>query len=149
MDILQVIFIASAVGGALAVVYILAGRPTTGSATLAAMLSAGFAAYTGVQIWQEGVVMFWTNHTGNMTGIQVWWDLVMCAVIALFFIAPRARAVGMNVPAWGLLAACTASIGLLAMAARLFWLESAREAAPAAATGAPDATAPATSLAKA
>ena len=44
-------------------------------------------------------------------------------VVALFFIAPRARAAGMNVLPWTLLVGCTASIGLLAMVARLFWLE--------------------------
>lgn len=146
MDILQIIFIAVIIGGALGFIHILVSTPTTGSATLAAMLSAGFAAYTGVQIWHEGVEMFWTNHTGNLTGIQVWWDLVMCTVIGLFFIAPRARAAGMNVPLWALLVGCSASIGLLAMCARLFWIESARAAAPAEAGAA--ATAAPTLLAK-
>lgn len=124
MDTLQITFIAIIVSAVIAIGYILSAKPTTGSATIAAMLSGGFAAYTGVQVWHEGVEMFWTNHTMNLTGIQVWWDLVMCVVIGLFFIAPRARAAGMNVPVWTLLAAATASIGLLAMIARLFWLES-------------------------
>ena len=53
----------------------------------------------------------------------MWWDLVMCAIIALFFIAPRARQQGMNILPWALLVGSTASIGLLAMCARLFWLE--------------------------
>ena len=78
--------------------------------------------------------MFFTNHSGNLTGIQVWWDLVMCVVIALFFIAPRARTAGMNMPLWTLLVACTASIGLLAMVARLFWLESQVDASTTSAT---------------
>ncbi|MBV7266691.1 hypothetical protein [Erythrobacter ani] len=123
MDILQTLFIITAAFGGIALIYILVAKPTTGNATLAAMLSAGFGAYTAVQIWQEGVVMFWTNHTANLTGIQVWWDLIMCVMIALFFIAPRARAAGMNVLPWALFVGCTASIGLLAMCARLFWLE--------------------------
>ncbi|QFT78294.1 hypothetical protein [Erythrobacter sp. THAF29] len=129
MDILQFTFVAVLVVGALAIVYILAAKPTSGNATLAAMLAGGFGAYTAIQIAQEGVMMFWTNHTVNLTGIQVWWDLVMCVIVALFFIAPRARKVGMNVPLWALFAACTASIGLLAMCARLFWLENHAEAA--------------------
>ncbi len=127
MDTLQVTFIAVLAFGAVGILHILIAKPTIGSATLAAMLSAGFGAYTAIQIGSEGVMMFFTNHTFNLTGIQVWWDLVMCVIIALFFIAPRARAVGMNVPAWALLAGCTASIGLLAMVARLFWLESQSE----------------------
>lgn len=127
MDILQILFVIILAFGLLALVYILAAKPTSGNATLAAMLSAGFGAYTAVQIWQEGVMMFWTNHTVNLTGIQVWWDLVMCVMIAMFFIAPRARKAGMNLLPWALFVGSTASIGLLAMCARLFWLEQ-REA---------------------
>jgi hypothetical protein len=123
MDILQILFVFILAFGLLALVYILAAKPTSGNATFAAMLSAGFGAYTAVQIWQEGVMMFWTNHTVNLTGIQVWWDLVMCVMIAMFFIAPRARKAGMNLLPWALFVGSTASIGLLAMCARLFWLE--------------------------
>lgn len=123
MDILQIIFLGIVLSGGATMIYILAAQPASGNATLAAMLCAGFAAYTAVQIWQEGVIMFWANHTANLTGIQVWWDLVMCATIALFFVAPRARAARMNVVPWALFVGCTASIGLLAMCARLFWLE--------------------------
>lgn len=129
MDMLQTLFVIIILFGAAALIYILVAKPTTGNATIAAMLSGGFGAYTAVQIWQEGVVMFWTNHTVNMTGIQVWWDLVMSVMIALFFIAPRARAAGMNVPLWALFVGSTASIGLLAMCARLFWLERGEAAA--------------------
>lgn len=127
MDTLQITFWAIIIFGAAAWAYIVFAKPTHGNATLAAMLSGGFGAYTAVQIWQEGVVMFFTNHSVNLTGIQVWWDLVMCVMIALFFVAPRAREAGMNVPLWALLCGCTASIGLLAMIARLFWLENQTE----------------------
>jgi hypothetical protein len=41
----------------------------------------------------------------------------------LFLIAPRARAQGMNLILWTAFVVATASIGLLAMCARLFWLE--------------------------
>lgn len=129
MDMLQITFIAVLAFGAIGIFHILISKPTVGNAVLAAMLSAGFGAYTVVQIGAEGVLMFFTNHTHNLTGLQVWWDLVMCVVVGLFFIAPRARAVGMNVTLWALFAGCTASIGLLAMAARLFWLESQAQAA--------------------
>lgn len=106
--------------------HILVSRPVTGSAMLAAVLSACFAAYTVVTISLDGLVMFWTNHTDNFTGIQVWWDLLISVTLAFFFIAPRARKAGMNVPLWGLFTLATASIGLLAMAARLFILENAQ-----------------------
>lgn len=128
MELLEILFFIIIGFAVLAVAYILIAKPTHGNTLIAAVLSAGFAAYTTVQIWSEGIVMFFTNHSANMTGLQVWWDLVMCVVVALFFIAPRARAVGMNVPLWALLVISTASIGILAMCARLFSLENAQEA---------------------
>ncbi|MFU7529556.1 hypothetical protein [Qipengyuania sp. ASV99] len=121
----EILTIAGLAAGIAALVWVLVSNRITGNAMLAAMLSAGFAAFTAVQIWQDGIVMFWTNHTANLTGVQVWWDLIMCVTIALFLIAPRARKAGMNVLPWALFVACTASIGLLAMCARLFWLEKA------------------------
>lgn len=128
MDTLQILFLAILGPATIALVYILVAKPTNGNSLLAAILCAVFAGYTAVQIAQEGVMMFFTNHTVNLTGLQVWWDLVMAVVIAFFFIAPRARAAGMNVPLWALFAALTASIGLLAMCARLFWLEARSDA---------------------
>lgn len=102
-------------------------RPSaSGSALMAAALAAGFAAFTAVTIAAEGVMPVIANHTRNLWGVQVWWDLLFSVSLAFFFAAPRARAAGMNVPAWGLFVVSTASIGLLAMAARLFWLEQAR-----------------------
>lgn len=125
MDIFAIFFAAGLVAAGAALAYIVFAKPVTGNSLLAAMLSAGFAAYTAIQIWHDGLMMFWTNHTANLTGIQVWWDLVIAVSLALFFIAPRARAAGMNLLPWALFVGATASIGLLAMAARLFWLEHA------------------------
>ncbi|WP_086609076.1 DUF2834 domain-containing protein [Erythrobacter donghaensis] len=131
MSTLQIAWLAATTGGFIALLSILMAKRESGSALLAAILSGGFATYTAIQIAQEGVIGFFTNHTQNLTGLQVWWDLVMCAMIALFFIAPRARKVGMNVVPWSLLVAGTASIGLLAMCARLFWLENRAASAAA------------------
>lgn len=107
-------------------------RDTIGSPALAAALAAGFAAYSGITIWAEGLTPVLVNHTSNLWGVQVWWDLLFALGIALFLIAPRARAKGMNIPLWTALILATASIGLLAMCARLFWLEQSQaEAKPA------------------
>lgn len=124
MDYLQILFFLLLGGTTLAGAYIVIAKPVAGSPLFAALLCGVFSGYTAIQIWQEGVVMFFTNHSQNLTGIQVWWDLIMCVVIAFFFIAPRARKAGMNVLPWALLVGSTASIGLLAMCARLFWLEN-------------------------
>ncbi|MEM6475797.1 MAG: hypothetical protein AAF687_06490 [Pseudomonadota bacterium] len=149
MEPLQILAVAALIPALAAIFYILFAKPESGNAILAAMLSAGFAAFTAVQIYTDGVVMFWTNHTLNLTGIQVWWDLVICVVVGLYFLAPRARAVGMNIVPWGLFVACTASIGLLAMVARLFWLENMVEAkADTPTKDTPAANPPATPAAK-
>ncbi|WP_299193283.1 hypothetical protein [uncultured Erythrobacter sp.] len=137
MSATEIFFIAGLIAGGIALVSILVNKSGRGNALLAASLSAGFGAFTAVQIWQEGAEMFWTNHTQNLTGTQVWWDLIICAMVALFFAAPRARKQGMNVPLWALFVGCTASIGLLAMVARLFWLENAEAAAGAKPTAKP------------
>jgi hypothetical protein len=123
MNTLQIIWLAATTGGFIALLSILLAKRESGNAMLAAALAAGFGTFTAVQISQEGVVGFFTNHTQNLTGLQVWWDLVMCTTIALFLITPRARKMGMNVLPWAILVGCTASIGMLAMCARLFWLE--------------------------
>lgn len=106
-----------------AIGWVLARRETIGSPALAAMLAAGFGSYTAVTIGAEGVMPVIANHTGNLWGVQVWWDLLFALTVALFLIAPRARAAGMNLPLWTAFVVATASIGLLAMCARLFWLE--------------------------
>lgn len=121
----MILFLASVVAVTIAIVTIALAKDKTGNAALTASLAAGFAALTGVTIWSEGLWLVVENHTLNLWGVQVWYDLLFSVGIALFFILPRARAVGMNVLPWILLVALTASIGLLAMAARLFWLERA------------------------
>lgn len=101
------------------------------SALIAAALSAGFAAYTAVTIWSEGFMPVIINHTVNLWGVQVWYDLLMAVSIALLFVVPRARKAGMMVPLWVLFVGATASIGLMAMVARLFWLEQTAAASDA------------------
>ena len=90
MDSLQILFFAVFGAATLAGIYIIATKPTIGNARVAAVMCAIFSAYTAVQLYREGAMMFFTNHSGNLTGIQVWWDLVMSVLIAFFFIRPRA-----------------------------------------------------------
>ena len=99
-----------------------------GSALLAGALSAGFAAFSAVTIATEGVFPVVLNHTSNLWGVQVWWDLLFSLSIANFLILPRAKAQGMNLILWTVFILATASIGLLAMCSRLFWLEGQSKA---------------------
>ncbi|MFN3864734.1 MAG: hypothetical protein ACK4RT_10680 [Erythrobacter sp.] len=129
MDLAFTPFIALAGGGlvcAVAAIIVASARPAApGNAVLAALLSAGFAGFTAITIATEGVLPVILNHTTNLWGVQVWWDLLFSLGIAYVLILPRARAQGMNLPLWTALILATASIALLAMCARLFWLERA------------------------
>lgn len=118
-----ILFAAGLLAALAAMVYFVVSSERTGSPALAAALSGGFGAFTAITILTEGVMPVWLNHTQNLWGVQVWWDLLFSLSIALFFVLPRARAVGMNTLPWLLFVVSTASIGLLAMVARLFWLE--------------------------
>ena len=127
--------LALAIGGLVCAVIGILGaalRPAArGNVALAALLSAAFGAYTALTIAREGVTTLVVNHTFNLWGVQVWWDLLSALTIAMVLIAPRAKAAGMNLLPWTLFVLATASIGLFAMAARLFWLESRGEPATA------------------
>ena len=123
MNTLEILFVLG-IFGALPVILILAfGSRVQENPWIAAALAAAFFAFSLVTILREGVLGFIPNHTQNLWGTQVWYDLVICVIIALTFIVPRARAVGMRVPLWVIAVGCTASIALLPMVARLFWLE--------------------------
>lgn len=111
------------------VIYLATAKKYAENAILAAALGAGFAAFTAVTIWAEGIMPVYLNHSTNLWGVQVWYDLLISVVIALLFVVPRARKQAMNVPLWVLLVGATASIGLLAMVARLFWLEQSNSEA--------------------
>ena len=123
MSSYAILFAAGLVAALVALAHIATNRENIGNTMLAAMLSAGFGAFTAVTIFKEGVMPVWLNHTSNLWGVQVWWDLLFSLGVACFFIVPRARAQGMNIALWLLFVVLTASIGLLAMVARLFWLE--------------------------
>jgi len=121
----QAILVLSGLAGALLAIGFVVARPQArANPHLAAALSAGLAAFTAIVLATEGVMPVWDNHTANLWGVQVWWDLLIAVTIGLALIAPRARAAGMNLPLWVLFVVATASIGLLAMCARLFWLEA-------------------------
>ena len=120
---------AGLIGALLAVGTMLVQARIIGSAAVAAGLSGAFAGFSAITLYREGVVQVWSNHTANLWGVQVWWDLLLATGTALFLILPRARAAGMAVLPWTAFVTLTASIGLLAMAARLFWLERVQQEA--------------------
>lgn len=123
MDIYTSLFLIGAILIGPIMISIIVRRQQVGSPAVGSTLAFVFGAFTVFTIAREGIEQVVLNHTVNFWGTQVWYDLIIAASIALFFIAPRARAVGMNLWPWAIFVALTASIGLLAMIARLFWLE--------------------------
>ena len=89
-----------------------------------AVLGAFFAVFTLFQLSRDGILQFWINHTTNLTGNQVWFDLIMAVTLGFYLLAPRARAVGMPLLPWGIAVLATACIALLPMLARVLWLEN-------------------------
>jgi len=123
MSAFMILFLAGIAAAAVVLGSIIMRSQTIGSPAIAAALFALFSLFTAATIAHDGVWTVIENHTVNFWGIQVWYDLLISVGIALFFIAPRARKAGMSIPLWVVFVGLTASIGLLAMIARLFWLE--------------------------
>lgn len=124
MTVLEILFAVGVLGALPGVLLLAFGGRVQESFALAALLAAGFWAFTLVTATREGVLGFIPNHVQNLWGTQVWYDLVICVTVALVFIVPRARAVGMNIPLWVTACGLSASLALLPMVARLFWLEN-------------------------
>lgn len=87
-----------------------------------AAASVGFAVFSGYAVAREGLG-FWTEHTRNAWGNQIWFDLLLAVGTSWFVVAPRARTQGMRLWGWLVLVVATGCIGLTAMVARLLWLE--------------------------
>ena len=124
MDSLTILFVLGAVGAAPALLLLAFRGPVQESWKLAAVLAVGFIGLSVFPIVQEGYFGFIPNHTQDLWGTQVWYDLVIAVTVALVFVVPRARAVGMKTTPWVIATAFTGCIGLLPMVARLFWLEA-------------------------
>ncbi|MBS0254715.1 MAG: hypothetical protein JSS36_05760 [Proteobacteria bacterium] len=98
-------------------------------AVLAGIAAAAFTGWSVLAVSTGGITGFWDEHVRNAWSNQIWLDLLCAGALAFAVLAPRARAVGMQLLPWGLLVIATGSVGLLAMATRCFWLEAARAAA--------------------
>lgn len=105
---------------------------------LPALASLAFLVFSLVVMTREGPFGFIVEHSRNGWSVQIGLDLVLSAVTALCFIAPAARRVGVRMVPWVVLTVLTGSIGLLALAARVLYLQAKVEgAAKAPASAAP------------
>jgi hypothetical protein len=86
-------------------------------------LSLVFLLFSLQAIISEGWLGFWTEHTRNLWGNQIWFDLLLAMGIGWFLVVPQAKAQGMRLFPWLMLIICTGSIGFLAMIARMLYLQ--------------------------
>ena len=102
-------------------------RPWARAWTAPLVLCGAFFAWSLFAVTTEGPTGFWPEHVRNRWGVQIWFDLLLAAGISWFFIAPRAKAQGMNLVLWFVAIICTGSIGILAALSRLLYLENKNE----------------------
>jgi len=116
------------VAGVLFVFYFLWYGATSGSQLqkgwiFPAVLSMLFFFWSGYAAIMEGLTGFWPEHVRNLWGNQIWFDLLLAASVALTFLVPQSRVVGMRSLPWCVLVIATGSIGLMAMLSRYLYLK--------------------------
>lgn len=124
MSLLEVLPVLAYAAAVATLIWVARGNPPA-SWRGATLLGAAFVAFSIWTVVDGGLLPFWFNHTTNLAGNQVWFDLLISVVLAFVLLLPRARAQGMAILPWALAVAATASIALLVMVARLLWLEDA------------------------
>lgn len=126
MSILQSLPIVAYLGCVVAIVALALGWKSTYPSRwiIPVVVGAAFVVFSILTVAQEGLVQFWTNHTTNLAGNQVWFDLLIAVTLCFVLLAPRAQAVGMRLLPWAFAVFSTASIALLPMFARVVWLEN-------------------------
>lgn len=97
---------------------------------LPGIFAALFVGWTVYAIVVEGPLGFWPEHTRNLWGNQIWFDLLFGIGIAWAFLAPRAKALGMRLLPWLAFILSTGSIGLLTMFSRFLYLQERANAVP-------------------
>lgn len=103
--------------------------PLAGRWRYPAALSAAFLLYSAYTVSREGPTGFWVEHTRNLWGVQIWFDLLQAALVGFVLLVPRARAQGVRLVPWLVVVAATGSIGLMALVARVLYLEARAVAA--------------------
>jgi hypothetical protein len=100
----------------------LAGVRTRHAWRFPALLCGLFLGWSVLAIVREGPFGFWTEHTRNAWGVQIWFDLLIAVGTAWTLLLPHARSVGMRVVPWTLLVVASGGIGLMAMVSRFLYL---------------------------
>ena len=97
---------------------------------LPAGFSTAFLLFSLLAVGIEGPVGFWAEHTRNLWGNQIWFDLLLAIGIGWFLIVPQASRLGMRLPLWLLLIVATGCIGFTAMLSRFLYLQAQVDTVP-------------------
>jgi uncharacterized membrane protein len=126
MSTVQILPIVAAVGTVLTT-FVIGMRPVDSRFRSAWIFPAGlsllFIAWSLFAMSTEGSLGFWTEHTRNRWGNQIWFDLLLAVSVSWSLFVPRAKARQMNIYPWLIFIICTGSIGLLTAISRLLFLE--------------------------
>lgn len=93
------------------------------------LLPAALLGFSLITVASEGPVALWEAHSRDLWANQIWFDLLLAIGTAWALIVPRARALGMRPLPWLALIVGTGSVGLLAMAARMLYLQNSTDRA--------------------
>ena len=85
-------------------------------------LSAVFFVFSAVALVQDGLWPIWFNHTQDLWGNQVWFDLLIGFSISWVLLMGEGHRLGVRPWPWLLTLFLTGNIGLLAMLARILYL---------------------------
>ena len=89
-----------------------------------ATLCVAFVGWTLYALAGEGFIAIWQEISRSLWSNQIFIDLLLAAGIALAFLVPEARRLGMKPLPWVVATAATGCIALLAMLARMLFLRS-------------------------
>jgi hypothetical protein len=92
-----------------------------------ATLSLLFLLFSVKAILSAGLLGFWVEHTRNLWGNQIWFDLLLGIGIGWYLVVPQAKALNMRLSIWLALIVFTGSIGFLATISRLLYLRERSE----------------------
>lgn len=89
-----------------------------------ATLCISFLAWTLYALANEGVIAIWQEISRGLWSNQIFIDLLLAGGIALVFLVPEARRLGMKPLPWVIATAATGCIALLGMLARVLFLRA-------------------------
>jgi hypothetical protein len=81
MSLLQLLFVVT-YAATVAVLIRAASSKASTPWTLVALLAAAFIAFSVWTVIEDGLIQFWINHTTNLAGSQVWFDLLISVALA-------------------------------------------------------------------